>query len=157
MLMPSNLTLALWEIILGISDSSFPHKTTLIALPSFPFSLILSAFPGWPREFVNSMLLTMPSIIPEMTRSFCPSCNSLISFVILSIVGMSLLLSVISILEPEPILIVGEPLRSDFTYALIILIKSPGLIFSIPGRFALSSHNFTLAVEFVSYTVMVLR
>ena len=74
-----------------------------------------------------------------------------------SIVGISLFVSVVSIFEPEPMLIVGEPSRSDFTYAFMILIKSPGLIFSIPGRFAFSSHNFTLAVEFVSYTVIVLR
>ena len=39
----------------------------------------------------------------------------------------------------------------------MILIKSPGFRFSIPGRFAFSSHNFTLAVEPASYTVIVLR
>ena len=154
---PSNLTLADCEIIFGIDDSSFPQRTTLIALPSFPFSLILSAFPGLPREFVNSIPLIMPSIIPEITRSFCPSSSSLISFVMVSIVGISLSVFTGSIFEPEPMFIVGEPSRSDLTYALIILIKSPGFRFSIPGKFAFSSHNFTLAVVFASYTVIVLR
>ena len=52
-------------------------------------------------------------------------------------------------------LIVGLPLRSDFTYALMILIRSPGLRSSIPGKFAFSSQSFTLAVAFPSYTVIV--
>ena len=99
----------------GINDSSLPQSTTLIAVLSFPFSLILSAFPGWPLEFVNCIPEIIPSIIPDITRSFCPSCNSLMSFVILSIIGILLSVSTVSIFDPEPILIVGEPSKSDFT------------------------------------------
>ena len=57
--------------------------------------------------------------------------------------------------DPEPMLIVGLPLRSDLTYAFMILIRSPGLRSSIPGKFAFSSQSFTLAVESPSYTVIV--
>ena len=56
----------------------------------------------------------------------------------------------VSIVAPEPMFIVGAPVKSDFTYALIILIKSPGFSSSSPGRFAFSSHSFTLAVELLS-------
>ena len=147
---PRSLTFASCEIIFGIEDSSCPHKTTFIDLPSLPFILILSAFPGWPLEFVNSILVIIPSIKPDIARSFWPSFTSLTSFVILSIFGISLSFWSVSKFDPEPILIVGSPLRSDFTYALIIFTRSPGLMFSIPGRFAFSSHNFTLAVELLS-------
>ena len=56
----------------------------------------------------------------------------------------------VSIVAPEPIFIVGAPVKSDFTYALMILIKSPGFSSSSPGRFAFSSQSLTLAVELLS-------
>ena len=56
----------------------------------------------------------------------------------------------VSIDAPEPMFIVGAPVKSDFTYALMILIKSPGFNSSNPGRFAFSSQSFTLAVELLS-------
>ena len=79
-----------------------------------------------------------------------PSFTLLTSIVISSIEGISLSLLDGSICEPEPMLIVGFPLRSDFTYALIILTRSPGFNFSISGILAFSSHSFTLAVESLS-------
>ena len=64
--------------------------------------------------------------MPDTTRSFSPSLTSLTSLVISSIEGILLSISEDSILEPEPTLIVGKPFRSDFTYALIIFMRSPG-------------------------------
>ena len=96
------------------------------------------------------MELIIPSIFPETAKSTSPSFTLLISTVISSIDGMSLWLWEGSMCEFEPILIVGLPLRSDFTYALIILIRSPGFNSSISGRLAFSSQSFTLAVESLS-------
>ena len=149
-LTPYSLTSAFGKTIFGKIDSSLPHRTTLTDLSFSPLNLNFNAVEGWPFELVNSNKLTTPLIFPVTTRSFCASFILLASIVIEFINGILLLDFFGSIVPPEPMLIVGAPVRSDFTYALIILTRSPGLRFSISGKVAFSSHNFTLTTELES-------
>ncbi len=59
--------------------------------------------------------MIIPSIVPETTMLFSFSVTELTSFVIVSIAGIVLSISVVSIEDPEPMFIVGLPLRSDLT------------------------------------------
>ena len=125
---------------------------------SFPFNLIFNPLPGCPLEFVKFIVPIGPSTAPVTTRSLSSCCFIVpTSTDIESIPRMSLCESEGSIDEPEPMFMVGAPLRSDLTYAFTILTKSPGFRFSMPGRFAFSSHSFTLTVPPLSYTVIVLK
>ena len=114
-LTPKSLTFAFWDIIFGRRDSSFPHNTTLVSLSSFPFKVILTAFPGSPRRLVNSIVLILPSIFPEIIKLFWFSLISLTPIVMASIERILLSWLVGSMSEPEPIFIAGLPLRSSFT------------------------------------------
>ena len=153
---PSNLILESVGITFGKIDSSFPQRTTLIVVP-LPFMLNLNPVPGCPFEFVKFSVDIEPVIFPDTTKSVWFSFVESTFTVIESIDGISLSPFVDSIEEPDPTLIVGLPFRSDFTYALMILIRSPGFRVFRLSMFAFSSHSLTLAVFSPSYTVIVLR